>query len=109
MATRTLATTLARQSAVRQALFSASRTLSSTHVVGESGRGLVRATLSGDGRLVNLDVSPAIGKEGPKAIETLVASAVNRAHDQLKEQTRKHIVASLPPNIDANLVLRALP
>lgn len=98
-----------RQNQVRQALFMASRALSSTHVVGEAGKGLVRATLAGDGRLVNLDVSPAIGKEGPRAIEGLVAAAVNRAHDRLKEETRKHIAATLPPDVDPTMVLRALP
>lgn len=109
MASQSLATTLGRQSVVRQALSSASRALSSKHVVGESGQGLVKATLSGDGRLVNLNVSPSIGKEGPKAIEELVSAAVNRAHDRLQEETRKQVVASLPPNVDPAMVLRALP
>lgn len=58
---------------------------SKTQVTGQSGMGLVHATLSGDGRLVKLHVSPAIGKEGPKAIESHVSAAVNRAHDRLKE------------------------
>lgn len=109
MASKALSTALARQTVVRQALSTASRALSSMHVTGESGKGLVTATLSGDGRLVNLNVSPSIGKEGPKAIEDLVAAAVNRAHDQLREETRKKIMESLPPNVDPTMVLRALP
>lgn len=108
MATQQLASTLVRQNAVRQALSAASRALSSTQVIGESGRGLVRATLSGDGRLVDLNVSPSIGREGPRAIEELVSAAVNRAHDQLKEETKKQIMSSLPPNVDPNAILRAL-
>lgn len=95
--------------AVRQALSHASRKLSSTHVTGESGAGLVQATLAGDGRIVRLHVNPAIGKEGPKAIEDLVAAAVNRAHDRLKEETRKQVMANLPPDVDPTMVLRALP
>lgn len=109
MASKALAATLARQSGVRQALFAASRALSSTQVVGESGRGLVRATLSSDGRMVHLDLSPSIGKEGPKAISGLVVDAVNRAHDLLREETRRKVVAALPPGVDPAVVLRALP
>lgn len=65
--------------------------------------------LAGDGRIVDLHVNPAIGKEGPKAIEELVAAAVNRAHDRLREETRKQVLESLPPNVDPAMVLRALP
>lgn len=108
MASNTVPSLLTRNSAVRNALSMASRKLSSTQVTGEAGQGLVRATLSADGRIVNLNVSPSIGKEGPRAIEELVAAAVNRAHDRLKEETRKHILSSLPPNIDPNLVIRSL-
>lgn len=99
----------ASRNTVQRALSTAGRTLSSTRVMGESGKGLVRATLAGDGRIVDLRLHPAIGKEGPKAIESLVAAAVNRAHDALREETRKTVVGSLPPNVDAAMVLRALP
>lgn len=109
MASKALSTTLARQHAVRHALSSASRALSSTQVIGEAGKGLVRATLAADGRLVNLNVSPSIGKEGPKAIEELVAAAVNRAHDRLKEETRKHVLSTLPAGVDPTMVMRVLP
>lgn len=109
MTSRLLATTLSRQSGVRQALFAATRALSSTQVVGESGKGLVRATLSSDGRMVNLDLSPSIGKEGPKAIGSLVMDAVNRAHDLLREETRREVLASLPSSVDSAAVIRSLP
>lgn len=108
MAPSTLAFPLARHG-VRAALSSAGRALSSTRVQGEAGQGLVRAVLAGDGRIVDLHVNPAIGKEGPKAIEELVAAAVNRAHDRLREETRKQVLESLPPNVDPAMVLRALP
>lgn len=93
----------------KKALSTAGRALSSTRVEAEAGQGLVRATLAGDGRIVKLHVSPAIGKEGPKAIEELVAKAVNRAHDRLREETRSQIIQNLPPNVDAAMMLRALP
>lgn len=110
MAANLVATTAARHgNTIKQALSTAGRTLSCTQVDGEAGRGLVRATLAGDGRILNLHVNPAIGKEGPKAIEELVAAAVNRAHDRLREETRKQVMASLPPNVDPAMVLRALP
>lgn len=62
---------------------------SDMQVTGQAGMGTVQATLSGDGRLVKLQVSPAIGKEGPKAIESYVCAAVNSAHDRLRELTSK--------------------
>eukprot|EP00177_Eucheuma_denticulatum_P000903 GFKZ01001641.1.p4 GENE.GFKZ01001641.1~~GFKZ01001641.1.p4 ORF type:complete len:107 (+),score=16.26 GFKZ01001641.1:664-984(+) len=97
------------RTSLRAALSSASHALSTTRVSGEAGKGLVRATLSGDGRIIDLHVANSIGKEGPKAIEELVAAAVNRAHDRLKEETRKRVLDSLPPNVDPAMVLRALP
>lgn len=57
--------------------------------MGEAGQGLVRATVSDDGRLIDLHVSSAIGKEGPKAIQGLVYAAVNRAHDRLIEDLQQ--------------------
>lgn len=107
MSATLLSSTLTRHG-VRAALSSAGRALSSTRVSGEAGHGLVRATLAGDGRIVDLQLNPAIGKEGPKAIEELVAAAVNRAHDRLREETRKQVMESLPPNVDPAMVLRAL-
>lgn len=97
------------QPAMRRALSAASRKLSSQHVMGESGAGMVQATLSGDGRLVKLHVNPMLGKEGPKAIEDLVAAAVNRAHDRLRETTRHEVLKQLPPGVDPSMVLRAMP
>lgn len=94
---------------MRRALSDASRRLSAQEVMGESGAGMVKATLSGDGRLVKLHVNPSIGKEGPKAIEDLVAAAVNRAHDRLRETTRTELRKQLPPNVDPAMVLRAMP
>lgn len=108
MSASLISSTISR-TGLRAALSSAGRALSSTRVQGESGHGLVRAVLAGDGRIVDLHVNPAIGKEGPKAIEELVAAAVNRAHDRLREETRKQVLESLPPNVDPAMVLRALP
>jgi DNA-binding protein YbaB len=76
-------------------------------VVGEAGSGMVRATLGGDGRIISLEVSPHIGKEGGQAIAELVSAAVNRAHDRLREETKKTILDSLPPNVEPSMLLRA--
>lgn len=108
MASAAAPSLLGRNTAVRNALSKASRALSSTQVTGEAGQGLVRATLSSDGRIVNLNLSQSIAKEGPRAIEELVAAAVNRAHDRLKEETRKQVLSSLPPNVDPNMLIRSL-
>jgi DNA-binding protein YbaB len=93
---------------VAQALATVGRALSSRRVVGEAGSGMVVATLGGDGRIVSLQVNPAIGKEGGVAIAELVSAAVNRAHDALREQTRVELAKALPPNVEPAMILRGL-
>jgi DNA-binding protein YbaB len=104
-----LATKVLLRPGVAQALATAGRALSARRVVGEAGSGMVVATLGGDGRIVSLHVSPAIGKEGGVAIAELVCAAVNRAHDLLKEETRVELGKVLPPNVEPAMILRALP
>lgn len=96
---------------VKTALAHAGRTLSSRRVVGESGSGLVRATLGGDGRVISLDVSPAIGKEltNGQGIADHIAVAINRAHEQLREATRQAVQRELPPNVELSMIMRAMP
>lgn len=69
---------------------------------------MVRATLGGDGRIVDLQVNPCIGKEGSRAIADLVRAAVNRAHDRLREETREIVQGQLPPNVEPSIFVRSV-
>lgn len=74
---------------LRGSMAAAADKLATTKVIGESGKGLVQATLSGEGRLIDLQVSPAIGKSSPAAIESYVTAAVNKAHEKLREMNSR--------------------
>ncbi len=55
-------------------------------VIGEAGSGLVKATVTGNRKLVNLQISPELIKDNDtEAIEDLVTVAVNRALEQAEK------------------------
>ena len=70
---------------------------------GESGGGMVKATVNGKKQLIALDIDPAILKADDKIlIQDLVVAAVNKATDEAevlaKEEMRKS-TEGLIPNI----------
>jgi len=72
-------------------------------VSGESGGGMVKATVNGKRQLIALDIDAAILKAEDKTIvQDLVIAAVNKASDdaeiQAKEQLKKY-TEGLIPNI----------
>ena len=72
-------------------------------VSGESGGGMVKATVNGKRQLIELDIDAAILKAEDKTIlQDLVIAAVNKASDdaelQAKEQLKKS-TEGLIPNI----------
>lgn len=70
---------------------------------GESGAGMVKATVNGKKQLVALDVDPSLLKSDDKMIlQDLIVAAVNKAQDEAevlaKEEMRKS-TEGLIPNI----------
>ena len=61
------------------------------NVTGASGGGLVKVTLSGEGEIINLDISSQILKEDKAVIEDLIKAAHNNAKSQLKLKTSDEI------------------
>lgn len=60
--------------------------LDSITVTGEAGSGLVKATVTGNRKLVNLQISPVLLQENDaEALEDLVTVAVNRALEQAEK------------------------
>lgn len=74
---------------------------------GESGAGMVKATVSGKKQLISIDIDPALMKAEDKMIlQDLVVAAVNKAMEEAdimaKEEVRKNTEGLLPniPGMD---------
>ncbi len=72
-------------------------------VTGESGGGIVKATMNGKRQLVALDIDPSILKAEDKTIvQDLVIAAINKASEEAETQAREQLKKStegLIPNI----------
>src|SRR5437868_6463722 len=72
-------------------------------VNGESGGGMVKATVNGKRQLMSLDIDPAILKAEDKSlIQDLVIAAVNKASEEAETLAREQLKKStegLLPNI----------
>jgi len=72
-------------------------------VHGESGGGMVKATVNGKRQLVALDIDPSLLRAEDKGIvQDLVVAAVNKASDEAEIQAREQLKKStegLLPNI----------
>jgi hypothetical protein len=88
---------------VQARLKEAQDNLSLLSVSGESGGGMVKATVNGKRQLIALDIDPAILKAEDKVIiQDLVIAAVNKASDEAEIQAREQLKKStegLLPNI----------
>jgi DNA-binding YbaB/EbfC family protein len=74
---------------------------------GESGGGMVKATVNGKRQLISLDIDPVLIKSDDKAVlEDLVIAAVNKAAEEAdvkaKEELKKSTEGLLPniPGLD---------
>lgn len=81
--------------------------LGTIRVHGESGAGLVKATVTGKKQLISVDIDPSLMKAEDKSIlQDLIVAAVNKANEEAevaaKEQMRKSTEGLLPniPGLD---------
>jgi DNA-binding YbaB/EbfC family protein len=79
---------------------------------GESGGGMVKATVNGKKQLVSLDIDPTLLKSDDKMVlQDLVIAAVNKAADEAeilaKEEIRKSTEGLLPniPGMDLSSMM----
>jgi nucleoid-associated protein EbfC len=88
---------------VQARLKEAQDNLAKLSVAGESGGGMVKATLNGKKQLVSLDIDPAILKAEDKIlIQDLVIAAVNMASEKaelMAKESLKKSTEGLLPNI----------
>jgi DNA-binding YbaB/EbfC family protein len=88
---------------VQARLKEAQDNLALLRVNGESGGGMVKATVNGKRQLISLDIDAAILKaEDKMLIQDLVIAAVNKASDEAEVQAKEQLKKStdgLIPNI----------
>jgi DNA-binding YbaB/EbfC family protein len=79
---------------------------------GESGGGMVKATVNGKRQLISLDIDPVLLKSDDKAVlQDLVIAAVNKAADEAdilaKEELKKSTEGLLPniPGLDLSGIM----
>jgi nucleoid-associated protein EbfC len=83
---------------MQKRLATTQRELLATDCQGTAGGSLVKATVSGRGELLGLEISPVIADpDRTREIEDMVVSAVQDAHRNLREQHRR----ALTPVVDA--------
>jgi DNA-binding YbaB/EbfC family protein len=70
---------------------------------GESGGGMVKATVNGKRQLISLDIDPSILKSEDKAVvQDLIVAAVNKAAEEAEVKAKEELKKStdgLIPNI----------
>lgn len=88
---------------VQEKLKAAQDSLVNIKADGESGAGMVKATVNGKKQLVALEIDPSIIKAEDKAIiQDLVVAAVNKASEEAEHLAKEHLKKStegLIPNI----------
>ena len=86
--------------------------LANIHATGESGAGLVKATVNGKRQLIKLDIDPTLLKpEDKTVVQDLIVAAINKGIDEAeilaKEELRKSTDGILPniPGIDLSSLM----
>jgi len=73
-------------------------------IVGQSGAGLVKVTMTGKHDVKRVEIDPGLMREDREMLEDLVAAAVNDANRRLEEKLKEKMSdfaagMGLPPNI----------
>jgi DNA-binding YbaB/EbfC family protein len=71
-------------------LLQAQKELAKETVVGEAGKGAVRVTVTGDQRVTNLEIDPAVAADNAKLVK-LVQEAFNSALEESRELAKKRL------------------
>ncbi|HEX8040321.1 MAG TPA: YbaB/EbfC family nucleoid-associated protein [Chryseosolibacter sp.] len=97
---------------VQARLKEAQDSLANISASGESGGGLVKATVNGKRQLIGLDVDPSLLKADDKVVvQDLIVAAVNKASEEAeikaKEELRKSTEGLLPniPGMDLSSLM----
>jgi len=94
---------LGKMKEVQSKMKEAQDKLATIQVTGESGAGLVKATMNGKRQLISIDLDPSLLKAEDKIIlQDLVVAAVNKASEEAEVRAKEELKKStegLLPNI----------
>ena len=76
--------------------------IANMEVIGESGGGMVKVTMSGKHEVTRVQIEPQVASEDREMLEDLIAAAVNDAVNKVEQQTQARMSSvmsgvALPP------------
>jgi len=76
---------------MQQKLQEAQEAMARLELVGESGAGMVRVTMTGRHDVRNVEIDPSLLSEEKTVLEDLIAAAVNDAVRRVEQAQREHM------------------
>jgi DNA-binding YbaB/EbfC family protein len=71
--------------------------IAAMEVVGESGGGMVKVTMSGKHEVKRVQIEPQVVAEDREMLEDLIAAAINDAVNKVDQQTQARMASVMPP------------
>ena len=71
--------------------------IANMEVIGESGGGMVKVTMSGKHEVKRVQIEPQVASEDREMLEDLVAAAVNDAVNKVDAASQARMATVLPP------------
>ena len=89
---------------MQERLQKAQEEIANLEVVGESGAGMVKVTMTGSHEVRRVEIDDSIFKDDKEICEDLLAAAYNDAHRRIEEQSKEKMAAvtggmQLPPGL----------
>ena len=89
---------------MQERLQKAQEEIANLEVVGESGAGMVKVTMTGSHEVRRVEIDGSIFKDDKEICEDLLAAAYNDAHRRIEEQSKEKMAAvtggmQLPPGL----------
>lgn len=89
---------------MQERLQKAQEEIANLEVVGESGAGMVKVTMTGSHEVRRVEIDDSIFKDDKEICEDLLAVAYNDAHRRIEEQSKEKMAAvtggmQLPPGL----------
>jgi len=71
--------------------------IAAMEVVGESGGGMVKVTMSGKHEVKRVQIEPQVAAEDREMLEDLIAAAINDAVHKVDELSQARMASVMPP------------
>jgi hypothetical protein len=77
----------------------AQKELASVEVIGQSGGGMIKVTMTGKHDIKRVQIEDALFEDDKEMLEDLIAAAVNDANRQVEQTTQERMSGMLPPGM----------